>query len=91
MFSDRLTPWGPVGTARSAFDDILKTLQTPLQVRTPKGEAGRATRCHGGVAGLHLCTSGDFVYLSVVMQLKYPAIECMYIGAQWPHNQLMPA
>ena len=36
MFCDRRTPWGPVGTVRSAFDDILKTLQTPLQVRTPK-------------------------------------------------------
>ena len=36
MFCDRQTPWGPVGTVRSAFDDILKTLQTPLQVRTPK-------------------------------------------------------
>ena len=38
MFCDRRTPWGPVGTVRSAFDDILKTLQTPLQVRTPKVE-----------------------------------------------------
>ena len=24
-FFDRQTPWGPVGTVRSAFDDILKT------------------------------------------------------------------
>ena len=32
MFCDRLTPWEPVGTVRSAFDDILKTLQTPSRL-----------------------------------------------------------
>ena len=48
VFCDRRSPWGPVGTVRSAFDDILKTLQTPLQVRTPKYDKGCSLRGGAG-------------------------------------------
>ena len=70
VFCDRRTPWGQAGTVRSAFDDILKTLQTPLQVRTPKA----ATFDSLGLTLSHL--RRPEVVLQGVLLLLCRALEC---------------